>query len=499
MTFKAASRAIAVVRSWVDEGHGVAFHLLGLAIVMLTHCLTLTLSPKISQDEPQIVDWGRATWFEPNTQWSLNMLPNGQSVPMLSFLGPTLQEVAYRLTSPEWFGPRLSTILGAALATILVYLWLIRRGQSRFEALCLAALFLLEPTLTSSFRGGRVDAWAMACVFGAMALIRDGRKPPARTVAAGVLLVLGAFVWPTAVLLYPLALAELWSNVHEDFPTPTIGGLTRALVQVAAGSVLAAILLLAALHWVNPAVASLTSLMIGGQFWEEGQTIGEKLIAVWRGIWMSPVTWLMATALAIRVRNRAVLVASLLAYTVVLSTLVYSCRVLYLLPYVIAIWAELLSASRARAQQRLMDAVLVACLVWSFAISVGLRNALALAQARERDATRLREVGERIIGRGPKRVFLASCDFYFVGRQLGWHMKRDYTMRRLSSWKLEDEVDFAVVDHAETQAALIAGGMRIIDTVPVVSAYPSKLTRLIGAKRYGGYVFLGFPRENAAQ
>src|ERR1044071_8427894 len=72
-----------------------------VSTIFLIHLLTFTISPTLWVDEAQIIEHGRLTLFEPHGAWSVNWwsTPN-RPVLLWSYLGPALQEMAFRLTTP---------------------------------------------------------------------------------------------------------------------------------------------------------------------------------------------------------------------------------------------------------------------------------------------------------------------------------------------------------------------------------------------------------------
>ncbi|MFM6370693.1 MAG: aminotransferase class I/II-fold pyridoxal phosphate-dependent enzyme, partial [Dolichospermum sp.] len=85
-------------------------------------------------------------------------------------------------------------------------------------------LNLLDPLLVQSYRGDRLDCWVIAVCLGVCWLLRIAIKNFSEyqlcfiTVGlSGSLSVVAMFIWPSAVILYPLILLELSSLLYIHF------------------------------------------------------------------------------------------------------------------------------------------------------------------------------------------------------------------------------------------------------------------------------------------
>ncbi|MEY4576350.1 MAG: hypothetical protein RL701_1053 [Pseudomonadota bacterium] len=478
-----------------------------LLCVVGVHLSTLTLSPPHWQDECQIVDWGRATIFEPNTHWSVNMLDDGRNVPMLPFVGPALQELAYRALAPNPIGTRLATLFAAAGAVSCFFVWLKRRGGNSWESLLASGLLFLDTVFTSSYRGARVDAWALLACFGSLALLRGGviRKSltSGRVMAVGAGLTLAPFIWPSATMLAPIAIAEFYSVA---FGTPHARKsdnrtrLLRLLRFAAIGGAALALVVLGFLYWRNPNAFALASTMVRSQFGNRPQTVLERANACWITFRSSPVAWLAALFLVLRLPDRATMAATGCVLVVLLSSLLYSHRVLYLMPYAAWIVAEALRNLRVRRNtSRPAWAVLVLLGCGAAMATLGLRTVLALEQRAGRDPAQLLPIAQHYIGAKKARVYLEEFAFYFAGRQLGWEIIRAYGNTNGYA-PIFSDVDYAIVHTGgEYEAHLLKDGLRIIGKTeaPRLSG-KSWLSHLsVGAQPYGSYTFLAGKRTFA--
>ncbi|MFZ2097168.1 MAG: hypothetical protein WAV05_11080, partial [Anaerolineales bacterium] len=184
---------------------------LAITVIALIHSFTLTISPTVWPDEVDIIDYGRVA-LQPNTEWSINWQEEDRPRLMLSYLGPILQEWAFQFSGESLVGPRAISLIGALAAATIAVGWLRSRGTSAFKAGLLGLIFLLDPLFTQSYRGARVDGWAMALGLGACWVlsrtswrIQNGRTYHGMVLLAGALDLLAFFVWPSAVMLFPLA------------------------------------------------------------------------------------------------------------------------------------------------------------------------------------------------------------------------------------------------------------------------------------------------------
>ncbi|MFM6529890.1 MAG: hypothetical protein ACKPIB_16605, partial [Dolichospermum sp.] len=195
-----------------------------LTIVFLINCLTLTVSPPIWQDEVQIIEYGRI-FLHPTTDWSVNWdLLNERPFFTLFYLGCVLQEWAFKAANSSIAGSRVFTLIGAGVAATTTMGYLLYRQVPRKIAALLGLALLLDPLLVQSYRGDRLDCWVIAVCLGVCWLLRIAIKNFSEyqlcfiTVGlSGSLSVVAMFIWPSAVILYPLILLELSSLLYIHF------------------------------------------------------------------------------------------------------------------------------------------------------------------------------------------------------------------------------------------------------------------------------------------
>ena len=487
---------IDAIRRWVElPSHRWIVGGLTLSVIVLTHLLTLRISPTVWQDEVQIVDLGRGTLWPSEKAWSLSWTPAQRPVTFVNYLGVTIQELAYRLAAPSSVGPRVSTLAGAVLSAVLAYAWLRRRRTPRPLAWSLGVLLLLDPLFVASYRGARVDSWVLACMFAACLLVRRGAEPD-RSIArhmsgAAVLAVIAFFVWPSAFYLYPLLVAEF----IEVAPTRTAAALARWLRPAAIAGSLALLLCVAPLWSQRGAVWA--DLFVSKNAYLPGTFVGrilENLLALPATFGISPIFPILAVVAAI-LRYRSYLVAAaVVALLSMLPTQIYGHRVLFLLPYFVGLvgdgYQEMSVRWSGPAGARLRQTCLGLAMAWAVALSLIGRSANAWSQREERDPERLITAAEVTLGHAQRRVYLGPWELYYAGRFLGWEMFREYGTFSSAEWRtLLGHVDSAILGPqvpAEFAAHLAAAGLERSAELRV-GQQPTKRARL-GASPYGTYL-----------
>jgi hypothetical protein len=248
--------------------------LLLAAATFVVYLFTLRLSPTLWHDEVMQLEWGRLALPGVDASYGLGWLPEGRPFRALAYLGCAVQELFCRLFDSDPAGHRLSSILGAMLASYAMLGWLRARGVVPWIALACAVLLLWEPTFVQGYRGGRVDSFSIAFMLLALWAVVVGRREEAKRVGswqmavggkargerreagggldsqmlksgnaeklkddpvgllpvtsdslrapawralgwfalAGVCVAISGLMWVSAILLLPLLLHELWAN-----------------------------------------------------------------------------------------------------------------------------------------------------------------------------------------------------------------------------------------------------------------------------------------------
>ena len=421
--------------------------LLGAAV--LVHLVTLDISPSIWQDEVQQVDFGRLH-LEAEREWSVKWIPEtGEPLLVWSYLGPVLHELSFRLAGSAR-GPRGAALLGSVLAAAAMLFWLLARAVPPWAAVWLSLAFYLDPLFVKSYKGARVDAWAIALALAACLVLRRAMKPGRRpgrlrktlgyALFAGSLAAAAAVTWQSAVILYPLIAAELYALAVERRTKRRgdgrRGGSSRETVLVVAAFGLGG--LAGAVVLCTPLIGHLEQVVRDAGLFLQGSAGASHALAdrAWkvidvgaaaRVLWMSGIVILAAGLGAFCRRTPALILATVLAYLMVGGTVMYAGRAVYLLPYFVVLASGLYAAGvpacETRRLPRLRAYVLAALVAWSVGMSLGVRTAVAWGSRAERHPGPLFEMAEAGLGRGEHEVFLGQTfEFYYVGRTLGWKM-----------------------------------------------------------------------------
>lgn len=202
-------------------------------VTLALHVISLNFAPWM--DEVHIVEMGRLA-FGAHTESILTNADGSFFIP-LYYLGPCIHELAFRLAGPS--GVRALPMLMLVLAATLFRKWL--RGNNLFRestTLILSLCLLWMPLFIQSTRLVRIDSAIMAATFGILVLIDTpaavGNR--VRLSAAAVLAAVSPFLWPSAILLFPLyAERHISRSIEARRPTSALlaDGLIGALSCVA--------------------------------------------------------------------------------------------------------------------------------------------------------------------------------------------------------------------------------------------------------------------------
>lgn len=438
--------------------------LLALSLLASVHLITLTISPSPWQDEVQIIDHGR-NLIAPDPAWAINWLPLQRPIEFLNFLGPMAQEAAYRALAPSIAGPRLSSLLGAIIASYLVFLWLRSRQLADVPALIAAATFLLDPVFVAGYRGARIDSWTIALAVGACLAVRHTRPAAAGNRVSPVLLLPGAlmvaafFIWPSAIYLGPLFVAEVCA-VYVPLRAPLRRIAVWALVALAGT--------LAALGLFLFAAGDLLGAMLADRSFSTGAYYQQNanwayLVGALRNLaqsyQQSPILPALAVFFAVTGRNPYVAAAAGVALLAALPTMMYVHRVVYFLPYIISIvgegwrWAE-----ESRPRRSWPTAVMALALLWAIGLSLVVRPTLALMASDARQPSVFLDAAAQMPELRSQRLYLGPWEFYYAGRQLDWKMVRPYGEFADEPYRqLFNGLDYALVREEESRAFLNMG------------------------------------------
>ena len=469
-------------------------------VVFAIQLLTLRLDPPIFQDEAQIIDYGR-TALDPSSNWAVTWNVQ-QSVPVvtISYLGAAVQELAYRASQGSLLGPRISATLGAVLASFCCFGWLRARRTSGGVALVLAVLLLIDPIFSDIYREGRVDAFAIACALGACWLLRlaeqrelQSRPNRIQLFGAGLLTAASPFLWTTAPALFPLIALEAYYLVRAHWRnTPIIGSAISSFAPGVLGLVIAALMLAAPV------------LVDFELYWEGLQS--SAAVQVRASVIQNSVLDLFLVhdvGLAVLVlasvflcREFGLFIALAAAFAIISQTMVYLPRVLYLIPYLLAIIAAAHSHLSnpghhpilLRYWRLLLTLNVVLCFVWVLI----LRPIAAYEMWPANDPAQFTAALERSVGQGNHRVLLGSWEAYYAGRSLGWEMYRAGSpVPRGEYLAFARTMDFAVLPklpyYGEISAdQLVGAGFVLVDEIDFVQAEPIRLPPFLFGFRFPG-------------
>jgi hypothetical protein len=423
--------------------------------------------------------------------------------PLLTPLGSVLQEASFRLGGSWPIASRLSALLGALVAASLLLFWLRARGVRPLPALALAGTYLLDPLVAQSYKGGRVDCLAMAFMF--LAALLGRRHSRTMDLLAGAFVALGMLTWPSAFLLLPLVMVEILSGGggrERPFARSRATSVaTFAGAASLAGLVLLALFLYAQRHFAESMADILRSMYSShaGKGVQHASTLQGVAGATVDTVRMSPLIWIASLFCLLLRPSRPLVITSLAAWIVVLLTVVYPFRVVYLAPYAILIMATCsvqIPASRlARVGQRLSIAL---PLLFSIVATLVLRPMVAIAERQERNPEIVLQLGQQHIGEGPHSVYVDCWEFYFPGRALGWHMYNAYGLDKQHIRQILARADFAVLSPEGARAAAFAladSGLRPYAEFHTSSSVDSRPRFFghIGSHPYGPYVFYKRP------
>jgi len=411
------------------------------SFIFTVHLLTLTIYPTIWQDEIQIIEYGRL-FFEPDTDWSTNWntltdAPNFA----LFYLGPALHEIAFRLTHFSIVGPRLWSLVGALVASSSLVGWLLSRRVVPLFAGLIGIIFLLDHMFVFSYRGVRVESWVFALIFSSAWLLRSQANALQQQINihrllplafSGILTATSFYMWPSAVLLYPLIAVEFIYLVNSIQKSDylSLSDLRRIIGCFIASFCATFILLLL------PVIGNIITLIENFSQYTSNLS-GKQSIAdalnILPNIFLSnrspffPIMSLLGIYLNYR-KNKILIFAFLIALGVVLASHVYVFRVIYLLPYLVVFTSLLFSSSDKpnKFWQQISIFLISLSLIWTVSLSLVLRPVLVLVGGESTNPSVLMNLATLAIGKYPHNVLIQPFEFYPAGRKLGWKMYKPF-------------------------------------------------------------------------
>jgi hypothetical protein len=318
--------------------------------------------------------------------------------------------------------------------------------------------------------------------------------------AAGSLVSISFFIWPTVAITYPLVIAELFVLVHQQYlMRQSVAEAVRSAMAFGIGGLATiGVLLIPIWHLLGKVATDIPPILMASQPPHIFRDQIENLLNSFKQSLLLPISILIGLVYG---RGNALRWATIIAVAYLCSTWVYVNRLIYLLPYAIALIAGAYQIPRGLNAKRpavMAHAALAALLCISVTMSLIARPAIALSQKVNRDPAMLFELGRDSIGSGPRRIYVGAWEFYFPGRELGWQMFNEYVDSNQTRFsKLLESMDYAIfrADNvsAELDDQLRNAGLLVQTTIDGKRQPSFELMRLtnFGAKPYGPYVLYG--------
>ena len=195
-------------------------------------------------DEVHIVEMGK-NFLSPESSFGESILlqANGQPFIPPYYIGPVIQELLFRCFGET--GTRLWPVIGLILSAIALA-WFMK-SCGRYSRMCIiitSALAVSLPLFVQSTRLVRIDTWVFFLCFLTCALLSKRRYNLAAVVAA-----ISPFVWPSAIMLFPLYLM-----VYIENKEPAKRLLSPILIAIG----VIAIMLIPLIHIFSVATSSLS-------------------------------------------------------------------------------------------------------------------------------------------------------------------------------------------------------------------------------------------------
>jgi hypothetical protein len=401
----------------------------GMVLVAVCHLVSIERIPLPWLDEVHIVEMGRNILDSGHRDYSLWIAKDGSFLQPIYYLGPILQEFAYRTCGR--LGPRLSVLLALLISTILCRIWLNRQQLSKGLVTMLSLIFLTYPLLIQSVKIVRVDAWTFIPLFLCLLLFGrlsgDGRRNIFIFFMIGFFASGAFFIWPTVTLFYPLLLLEML-RARERHSYSVVQTLKYVAIGIVGGLVAVLFLVLPFLN-----IIGLLFQSIGAYFdlWQSNQSMSVSLLFKMKGLALLLIKEsLRAPFVMILVvfgfwdqrKDWQLLACFLMAFCMAFFSELHPFRFVYLLPFSFLL---LVAGSRALYQRYpRFAAVFMTCTVLYGLLSGGVAYAGITPALKGRSYTAFRDELRKVVGEGPKQVYLHNLQAYYVARELQWHYFR---------------------------------------------------------------------------
>lgn len=523
------------------------FLMAGVAVFI--QALTVSFLPGINNDEIQITEYGRLI-LNPNSNWSANWLVQKEKPLFLwTYIGPLISELSYLMGNATGEGPRFASMLGGFLAATITLLWLRARNVTAWAAFLLSLVYLIDPLFVLSQRTARLDSWVFAfCTLSCLILRvaaqgndlpKQNRKKNLPLVWSGFCAAFAAFVWPSAVLLYPLIICELYNYLKsERSKDDNWFYYTRNCSVFLCSIFFCGLLLLLPIWNTLPFLLQDLKQMLQLNVRSSNSTGSQlsqlvsyqpyvKLIKAFAKTF-TPFLPILALYGGISRFRKPEVVATMLTVLFIGFTLVYHFRVLYLIPYLIVLSSGMFQKEQPNPINksfRLFPMLLLFFAVaWAIGVSLVARTVIGFREKASMSRSNLTSAAS-VIGQTGGKVFMdITYEFYYIGRSLGWKIYIPYTQydydpmgdwhRRLDYeqtdqfHRLLQDMDYAIFlksDIKDHQKAILEScGLKSLATIeatplrkmgrnqPKHSRMKSILMSfLVGKDSYGPYVLYG--------
>ena len=360
-------------------------------------------------DETYIVEMGRLFLEGGCSPESTLLGLNESALRPLYYVGPLLQELAFRCFGI--MGVRITPYVGLAAAYLCFRKRL--RGDND-NKLCrpaqeLVALSLLtSPILFQSVLLSRIDSWAIASVFAALAILGAPNKSKDKVIlfAGSFFAVLSLFIWPTSAVLLP---AYPVFSFSKERPWELLWFCLFAMVSL--------------FLFTLPVVGDIYVFLLSfsrhySEVTSPATSFSGVMLPIAREIARSPFIALLfciGVVVWLRCRRIFTIAAFVVSFSVCTLTGLYTFRVVYLLPFIFFAGIDAVKALWTKCP-RLVIGYLAATVVYG--VLTGPVGHFGLSYPTlPKD---IKETLSREIGTGPIRVFSPDHATYYIGRELGW-------------------------------------------------------------------------------
>lgn len=401
--------------------------------------ITIDSTPFLHGDEFATIELGRNI-LQPKSDWSTLWLSlEKQPVFTWFYIGPVLQELTYNIFGE--YGPRAMSLFGAFVAATAAVSWLLAFGTKKYAAFLLGIIFFLDPLFVQSYTIARIDCWAIALCFFACWILRSNKSINnfnGRIVVAGILVTLSFFIWPSALFLFPLVLLELISLVRNKISAYGFISLLKAFLILFSTCFITTILILIpiasiAFDSIHNVIEGIRLNLISSPNSAENSSslnIYGNSLEILRTLKYSPFLPLIALFTIVTRKELGLFIAGMSIIVLLVLTVVYVHRVLYMVPYFVFVVANLYTTKQHERykpiKKKVLNGFLTILLVWSVGLTLIARTVLASIDKDDRKREQIQVAAQQIIGKGEHRVFLSAQEFYYAGRDLGWKMYTPY-------------------------------------------------------------------------